>query len=277
MNVSKSSENTPTLSPTNEVKLRSTDSEETNYPRITFSTPNKVTVQVLEDGTNAKEEERKKLRKSIDEIPIKKRKEPSSFSNLIHRVTWGKFGTAAEQDKKEDKHKNDPETDNAKDEVDRPDQLLLAEKLDNISTDARNHDFQTALDANGGYWLSTEYVNEEGSKPSQLMQNAIIREERNSELDEQERSLVELLEEFRTGRMSALSKNEVLLLNNMKHEAEEVTRLHLSLYPDDFFETENFSTQRKFFNNVGDENEDKLYSQISNQLYKMHLNSASLL
>lgn len=146
---SKSNEEIHSLSPANEVKLRFADGEEPNYPRITFSTPNKVNVQLFEESTSTKGDDRKRVRKSIDENQIRKKssqakKESSAISNIIHRFTWGRFGTANEQEKKEDKHKNEPEVDVPKDEIDRPDKLQLPDQSsgDNVSTDMRNTDFQ---------------------------------------------------------------------------------------------------------------------------------------
>ncbi|KAK6009643.1 hypothetical protein OSTOST_25421 [Ostertagia ostertagi] len=165
-----------------------------------------------ESEENEREREKKWNRKSLDEHKTKRRETSTSFSSFLHRFTRS-------EDKKEDKQKIsicEEET------LHRPDKLPLPDieenwyEMKHMGMDG----FRTALEIEES--LLTEFV------PAR---KELIRVEHSDpDLDDLERSMLKLLEEFRSGQMRSLTDEQMESMRKMKKEHEDVTNLHLALY-----------------------------------------------
>ncbi|WKY08748.1 hypothetical protein Q1695_007903 [Nippostrongylus brasiliensis] len=249
-------------SPGSETKiLIPDDSCNTEPSQLSFSTPMTASIPPfpsieVDVEESDRDREKKWSRKSLDEPKTKRRETATSFSNFLHRFTRS-------DDKKEEKQK--PAI-SEEDVLDRPDKLPLPEAEDwfemkNVGTDG----FQAASDIGheGGAaiyeWkvdcleetLLTEFV------PSR---KELLRVEHSDpELDDLERSMLNLLEEFRSGKMRALTDEQMESMRAMKREHENITNLHLALYNLDKGRCEK------------SENElDEMYDKLSQKLLCMH-------
>ncbi|VDL79937.1 unnamed protein product [Nippostrongylus brasiliensis] len=183
-------------SPGSETKiLIPDDSCNTEPSQLSFSTPMTASIPPfpsieVDVEESDRDREKKWSRKSLDEPKTKRRETATSFSNFLHRFTRS-------DDKKEEKQKPA------------------------ISHEGGAAIYEWKVDCLEETLL-TEFV------PSR---KELLRVEHSDpELDDLERSMLNLLEEFRSGKMRALTDEQMESMRAMKREHENITNLHLALY-----------------------------------------------
>ncbi|KAE9420098.1 hypothetical protein Angca_001474, partial [Angiostrongylus cantonensis] len=196
--------------------------------QLSFSTPMTASVPPIEIEIEEcdYEKDKKWSRKSIDDHKSKRKDTTTSFTNFLHRFTRS-------DDKKEDKQK--PVL-CEEDGLQRPDKLLISDSEENwfemktIGMDAFGGDIGHESGAPIYEWkpgsLEESLVTEFNPTHRELLRV----EHLDPELDNLERSMLKLLEEFRNGQMRSLSEEQMENMRAMKKEHEDVTNLHLALY-----------------------------------------------
>ncbi|ETN79512.1 hypothetical protein NECAME_02631 [Necator americanus] len=176
---------------------------------------------------NEREKEKKWSRKSLDEHKPKRRDTTTPFTNFLHRFTRS-------EDKKEDKQKN---TISEEDALDRPDKLLVPDSEEKwFEMKTMDGGFRTALEIGHEagapvYEWKMDSLEESLLTEFQPAHKELLRVEHSDpDLDDLERSMLKLLEEFRSGQMRALTDDQMESMRAMKKEHEDVTNLHLALY-----------------------------------------------
>ncbi|XGW29297.1 hypothetical protein V3C99_008818 [Haemonchus contortus] len=227
--------------------------------QLSFSTPMTASVPPIENDSeeNEREREKKWSRKSLDDHKTKRRETSTSFSSFLHRFTRS-------EDKKEDKQKN---TISEEESLHRPDKLPLPDneetwyEMKQMGADG----FRTALEIGheGGaavYEWKVDSLEESLLTEFVPARKELLRVEHSDpDLDDLERSMLKLLEEFRSGQMRSLTDEQMESMRAMKKEHEDVTNLHLALYNLDKTGCEK-----------SEEELDVMYDKLSQKLLCMH-------
>ncbi|VDM58249.1 unnamed protein product [Angiostrongylus costaricensis] len=183
--------------------------------QLSFSTPMTASVPPIEIEIEECdcEKDKKWSRKSIDDHKSKRKDTATSFTNFLHRFTRS-------DDKKEDKQK--PVL-CEEDVLQRPDKLLISDSEENCGF---GHESGAPIYEWKPGSLEESLVTEFNPTHRELLRV----EHSDPELDNLERSMLKLLEEFRNGQMRSLSEEQMENMRAMKKEHEDVTNLHLALY-----------------------------------------------
>ncbi|RCN28717.1 hypothetical protein ANCCAN_25538 [Ancylostoma caninum] len=225
---------------------------------LSFSTPMTASVPPVEIDVeeNEREKEKKWSRKSLDDHKPKRKETATSFSNFLHRFTRS-------EDKKEDKQKN---VISEEDALDRPDKLLVPEEEEKwFEMKTLDGGFRTALEIGHEagapiYEWKVDSLEESLLTEFKPAHQELLRvEHTDPELDDLERSMLKLLEEFRSGQMRALTDEQMESMRAMKKEHEDVTNLHLALYNLDKSGCEKSEDEL-----------DVMYDKLSQKLLSMH-------
>lgn len=227
--------------------------------RLSFSTPMMASVPPI--GIEIEEidgdKDKKWHRKSLEDQKSKRKDTASSFSNFLHRFTRS-------DDKKEDKQKPVLCEEEG---LQRPDKLLIADTVENW--------FEMKTIGMDGFGGASDIGYESGAplyewKAGSLEESLVTEinpahrellrvEHSDPDLDDLERSMLKLLEEFRNGQMRSLSDEQMENMRTMKKEHEEVTNLHLALYNLDKSGCEKSEDEL-----------DVMYDELSQKLLFMH-------
>ncbi|KHJ90731.1 hypothetical protein OESDEN_09413 [Oesophagostomum dentatum] len=226
--------------------------------RLSFSTPMTASIPPIEVEVEEAEREKDKKwsRKSLEEHKPKRKETTTSFSSFLHRFTRS-------EDKKEDKQKS---VINEEDSLDRPDKLQVPDSEEKwYEMKTMDGGFRTAVDMGNEagapiYEWKTDSLEETLLTEFKPSHKELLRVEHSDpELDDLERSMLKLLEEFRSGQMRALTDEQMQSMRAMKKEHEDVTNLHLALYNLD-----------KTGSEKSEDELDVMYDKLSQKLLCMH-------
>ncbi|KJH47950.1 putative GTP cyclohydrolase I feedback regulatory protein [Dictyocaulus viviparus] len=208
------------------------DSTTERSPTALLSFSNTVTASTppieIEREEYECEKEKKWTRKSFDDHKSKRKDTTTSFSSFLHRFTRS-------DDKKEDKQKHFI---HEEDEIQGTDKLLISDseekwfEMKTIGMDG----FETISDfgyeggASSYEWKAETSKKFPNSDLKSIHRELLRVEHCDPDLDDLERSMLKLLEEFRSGQMRSLSDEQMMNMRTMKKEHEDVTNLHLALY-----------------------------------------------
>lgn len=198
--------------------------------QLSFSSPMTASVPPVEIEIEEYdyEKEKKWSRKSLDDHKSKRKDTSTSFTSFFHRLTRS-------DDKKEDKQK---QVVCGECGIQRPDKLLISDSEENwfeMKTVGMNA-FDAALEIGHEgvppiYEWKAESLEESLVTEYNPAHRELLRVEHcDPDLDNLERSMLRLLEEFRNGQMRSLTEEQMENMRTMKKEHEDVTNLHLALY-----------------------------------------------